>query len=296
MIPVPPTSPAPPTSDGQRVGARTAIAGVIGDPVRHSLSPVLHNAAFRHLGLDWIYVAFAVSPQDAPAALRGAVTLGVRGLSVTMPHKQAAARSCDQRSAVVERLGAANTVVVRSGVALAHSTDGAGLLDDLARALGFDAAGKRCVVLGAGGAARAVVLALAEAGASSVVVVNRTASRAESAAELAGRIGRPGTVGELADADLVVNAAPAETAGLGAGTTAGAGLGSGQVAYDMRYAPATSCFLAEAAASGATVRNGLGMLVHQAALQFALWTGEAAPIETLWSAACGALGDVAPVG
>ena len=143
---------------------RTELVGVIGDPVRHSLSPVLHNAAFAALGLDWAYVAFPVARTDVAVALAGARALGMRGLSVTMPHKEAVARAADQRSRAVERLGAANTVVVRSGIAVAETTDGAGLLDDLRENAGFDATGRTCAVVGAGGAARAVVLALAEAG------------------------------------------------------------------------------------------------------------------------------------
>jgi shikimate dehydrogenase len=281
---------------GDQISARTVVAGVIGDPVRHSLSPALHNAAFQALGLDWVYVAFPVAAHDAAAAVRGAVALGVQGLSVTMPHKQAAARGADQRSVAVERLGAANTIVVRSGVTVAHSTDGGGLLDDLERALDFGAAGARCAVLGAGGAARAVVLALAERGAASVVVVNRTAAAAESAALLAGRSGRVGTLADVAEADLVVNATPVELVSPSSGATAGAALGRGQIAVDMRYSPPTTRFLDEACARGATVRNGLGMLVHQAARQLVLWTGEDAPLEVLFEAARRATEGSAPVG
>lgn len=301
---------------GRMLSGRTAVAGVIGDPVDHSLSPVLHNAAFTHVGADWVYVAFPVSPRDVAAAIVGAKALGVRGLSVTMPHKEGAALASDQRSAVVERLGAANTIVMRSGVAIAHSTDGAGLLADLADEAGFDPSGKRCVVLGAGGSARAVVLALAEGGAATVVVLNRTAARAERAAALAGGVGRVGTLGDVTEADLVVKATPvgmlasaeptlsagqpspgpAETtereatereASEASVPEAGSLLRPGQLAVDLVYAPPLTPFLADAAAAGATTRNGLGMLVRQAALQFELWTGEVAPIEVMWDAARG---------
>ncbi|MCU1494178.1 MAG: Shikimate dehydrogenase [Acidimicrobiaceae bacterium] len=275
-----------------RPTGRTAVVGIIGDPVEHSLSPALHNAAFAHLGADWVYVAFPVAPRDVAAAIAGAKALGVRGLSVTMPHKQAAALASDQRTPAVELLGAANTIVVRSGVALAHSTDGAGLLADLADGPRFDPAGRDCVVLGAGGAARAVVLALAEAGARSVTIVNRTPARAESAAALAGAAGRVGSLDDLAGADLVVKATPLGMAAhtdLAAGAGDDAGIGErmrpGQLAVDLVYAPTTTPFLADAAAAGAATRNGLGMLVRQAVLQFELWTGEAAPLETMWAAA-----------
>lgn len=275
----------------------TAVAGVVGAPVDHSLSPALHNAAFRQLGLDWVYVAFPVSPGAVGAALAGAVALGVRGLSVTMPHKQAIALATDRRSATVERLRAANTVVIRSGIAYAHSTDGPGLIADLLEGARFDPAGRRCVVLGAGGAASAVVLALAEAGACEVVVVNRTEDRAARVARLAGGAGRVGSLDDLAGADLVVKAtplgmalAPQDAAAAPDGPSPGARLGTGQLAVDLVYAPAVTPFLADAAAAGAATRNGLGMLVRQAALQFELWTGEPAPLETMSAAARTAAG------
>jgi len=280
-----------------RISGLTTIAGVIGDPIGHSLSPALHNAAFAALGLDWAYLAFPVAPQDVRAALTGAVALGVRGLSVTMPHKVAAAKSADQRTPAVELLGAANTIVVRSGMSVAHSTDGAGLLADLRDGAGFEPSGRRCVVLGAGGAARATVLALATAGAASVVVVNRTAARAELAARLAGPSGRVGTVDDVADAELVVNATPVgmePTRGHGPSaprpggaedlSSLGSRLAAGQLAVDLVYAPRETPFLAAASAQGAGTRNGLGMLVGQAAVAFQLWTGEQAPLEQMWAA------------
>lgn len=285
--------------------ARTAVVGVIGDPVDHSLSPVLHNAALRALGLDWVYVAFPVAVSDVDAALAGAAALGVRGLSVTMPHKDVVARIADVCSETVERLGAANTLVFRSGALHAHSTDGAGFLADLREDGGFDPAGRRCVVIGAGGAARAVVLALAEAGAVDVAVLNRTLRRAASAALLAGSAGRVGLSEDLANADLVVKATPIGMVGMpgeltasstalrgdGDGLTTGTALGlpvtlgAGQLAVDLVYSPTVTPFLAAAAAAGAATRNGLGMLVHQAARQFELWTGVDAPLDVMREAA-----------
>ena len=152
----------------------SAVVGVIGDPVRHSLSPVLHNAAFAALRLDWVSVAFPVPPSALDAALAGARALGLRGLSVTMPHKEAVARKVDRTSAAAARLGAVNCVVVEPGGLVGENTDGQGFVAALRRGAGFDPAGRRCLVAGAGGAARAVVLALAEAGASEVVVVGRS--------------------------------------------------------------------------------------------------------------------------
>ena len=133
----------------------TTVVGVVGFPVRHSLSPLLHNAAFAAMGLDWSYLAFEVSPGSLERAVAGAAALGLRGLSVTMPHKDAAARLATRRSRQVRRLGAANTLSFEAGAIAAESYDGAGLLDDLQQSVGFDPAGRRCGVIGAGGAGRA---------------------------------------------------------------------------------------------------------------------------------------------
>jgi shikimate dehydrogenase len=258
------------------------VAGVIGDPVRHSLSPVLHNAAFAALGLDWVFVALPVPAGAVRAALDGVRALRIAGLSVTMPHKEPVARAVDRRSPVVERLGAANTVVRRGDELVGESTDGEGFLAALRTECGFEPEGRRCLVVGAGGAARAVVLALAGAGAREVVVVNRTPARAREAASLAGPVGRVGGGEEAASCDLVVNATPLGMTSVGGGLedhlVPAERLGAGQLVVDLVYDPPLTPLLAEAAARGARVANGLGMLVHQAALAFGLWTGEEAPL------------------
>jgi shikimate dehydrogenase len=264
---------------------RTALAAVIGDPVVHSLSPRLHNAAYRAIGFDGVFVALSVREGAAAIALAGARELGMIGLAVTTPHKDAIARAADQVTPTVARLGAANTVALGSGVSVAHSTDGEGFLDDLAAHAQFDPAGQICAVLGAGGAARAIVLALADAGAASVIVVNRTAARAEIAARLAGSAGRVGALEETAGAALVVNATSIglDPALRSAGAELAAALGRGQLAVDLVYRPTTTPFLHAAAERGASVRNGLGMLVRQAALQVEIHTGIRPPIDALWA-------------
>src|SRR5581483_1012120 len=146
----------------------TRIAGVIGDPIEHSLSPAIFNAAFRELGMDWFFAAFRVPAGSAAAALDAMRVLGLAGYSVTMPHKEDVARAADELTPTAARLGAANTVVNRDGRVVAGSTDGAGFVDALRSGAGFEPAGRRCIVLGAGGAARAVVLALTDAGAADV--------------------------------------------------------------------------------------------------------------------------------
>jgi len=268
--------------------AASAVVGVIGHPVGHSLSPLLHNAAFDALGLDWVSVAFSVPAGEAAAALAGMRALGVVGLSVTMPHKHDAADLVDECTPVAQRLGVVNCVTQSDGRLLGDSTDGAGFVASLRRA-GFDPAGRRCLVVGAGGAARAVILALADAEAVEVVVVNRTVVRAEEAAALAGGRGRVGQVADVAGADLVVQATPVGMDGVDVGPTSVPFdpllLHRGQVVADLVYHPMVTPLLAAARAQGADTVGGLGMLVHQAALAIERWTGRRAPVEAMWAAA-----------
>jgi shikimate dehydrogenase len=284
--------------------AQTSVVGVIGLPVRQSLSPLLHNAAFAALDLNWVSVAFPVAPGQVRAALNGMRALGVAGLSVTMPHKAEVATVVDSCSEVAAELEAVNCVINRDGTLHGANTDGDGFLASLRRAAGFEPAGKRCLVIGAGGAARAVTHALGRAGAADVAVVNRTPDRAGPVAALAGSVGRAlatADAAQVAQSDLVVNATPIGMAGLaGAARAARAGesadesvewlvapalLHTGQVVTDLVYAPRLTPWLAASAAAGATTVDGLGMLVHQAALQLELWTGQEAPVDVMWQAA-----------
>jgi shikimate dehydrogenase len=286
--------------DGARaqVGPGIRLVGVIGSPIAHSLSPLLHTAAFAALGLDatWRSLAFEVAPGQVGAALDAMRRADLSGLSVTMPHKADVVSLVDDCTEVARRLDAVNCIVHRDGLLLGTNTDGAGFVAALARGAAFTPAGKRCVVIGAGGAARAVVLALADAGASQVAIVNRTPERAATAAALAGPAGSAVPAEEKAQveavqsADLVVNATPLGMAGASPeGATpwlvAPQLLRSGQVAADLIYAPRPTQWLAEAAVAGADPVDGLGMLVHQAAAQLELWTGEPAPVEAMWQAA-----------
>ncbi len=261
---------------------------MIGDPVAHSLSPLLHNTAFAELGLDWVSLGFPVPAGSAADAMRGAVALGIRGLSVTMPHKEAVAAAVDRSTTLASRLGAVNCVTFGADGSSGDDTDGPGLVAALGRGVGFDPSGRRCLVLGAGGAARAAVAAIADAGASEVIVVNRTPERAVAAAALAGSVGRVGTAADAAGCDLVVDATPLGMVGRSLPgepwLVDPSLLGPGQVAVDLVYDPRETPWLAAARARGATVLNGLGMLVHQAALALEHWTGEAAPVEAMWEA------------
>jgi len=268
----------------------TRLAAVIGSPVRHSLSPALHNAAFAAVDLDWVYVALEVPSGQVPAALDGARALGIAGLSVTMPHKEAAAAACDRLTDAAAVLGAVNCIVTEGDRLVGHNTDGAGFVAALA-ADGIEIEGRRCVVLGAGGAARAVALALATEGADEVGVVNRTESRAREVVDLLGARGRvveASAVGSVVGAaDLVVNGTPIGMGRPGPGEMPidPALLRGGQVVVDLVYEPRETPFLDAARQCGAVAINGIPLLVHQAAIAFHLWTGVDAPVEIMTAAA-----------
>jgi shikimate dehydrogenase len=282
------------------IDGHTRLTGVIGWPVSHTYSPAMHNAAFDRLGLNYVYVPLPVRPADLGAALHGLAVAGFVGVNATVPHKQGTAVLMDELSPIAAAIGSANTVVVRpDGSLWGDSTDGVGFLGDLA-AHGCVPAGQTALVLGAGGAARAVVYALAAAGAR-VAVANRTVERAAALCE--------DMVRALPNARLSVHAFPVELPALAAEAdlivnTTSLGLRAddplpwdpaltfraGQTVYDLIYtggndaASRQTPFLRLAAASGAQALDGLGMLVHQGAASFELWTGQPAPLDVMAAA------------
>jgi shikimate dehydrogenase len=252
------------------ISANTRLAAVIGSPIRHSLSPVIHNAAFAASSLDWVFVALEVAPGRGAAAVDAMRVLGLDGLAVTTPHKEAVAAAVDEVDPAAAALGSVNTVVLRDGLTHGYSTDGAGFVGSL-RAAGHDPSGARVAVVGAGAAARSVIDALDRAGVDRIAVVNRSEDTAVVAAALTARasVADPSSI---ALADLVVNA-----------TSVGMGsdelpfdvtlLHHEQVVADLVYHPLQTALLRAAAGVGAATVDGLGMLVHQAVLQQELWTG-----------------------
>lgn len=289
------------------ISATTGVAAVIGHPVAHSLSPTLHNAAFESLGLDWVYVAFDVQPGGAGAALAAMRALGVRGLSVTMPHKEPVARHLAEHGRLAPSaaaLDSVNTVVTGAdGVLEGHTTDGDGLVASL-RAAGADPTGASVCLLGAGAAARAIADALARCGVGRIAVRNRSSSAAEQAAAIARAAGAravavsPDDRPSVATADIVVNATS-----VGMGIDPGGGLdvadpavrealavdpellGPQQVVVDIVYHPRRTVLLRLAETAGARTLDGLGMLVHQAALQQVLWHGQMPDVSLMADAA-----------
>ncbi len=259
----------------------TRLAAVIGDPVRHSRSPAVHNAAFAALGLDWVFTAFEVPAGRGAAALDAMRVLGLAGLSVTMPLKAEVAAAADSADDAVRAVGAANCIVAAGGGLHAVNTDAEGFLAGLRADAGITPAERRVVVLGAGGAARAVAYAAGASGAADVAVVNRTPARAEAAAGIAGPAGRVGTPADIAEAGIVVNAT---SVGMGADVALPCDpdlLHGGQVVVDLVYEPLETAWLAELRRRGIGAHNGLSMLVGQAAQAFELWTGLPAPLEVM---------------
>ncbi len=265
---------------GERgIGGGTRLAGVIGWPVEHSRSPQMHNAAYAALGMDWAYVAMPVAPARLEEALRGAAALGFAGLNVTIPHKQATAAICDELSPEARRADSANTVLTLDGGRLrGETTDGQGMLD----AIG-DLPGPGALVLGAGGAARAAVAALADAGVAVTVSARRREAAERLARELGARrpTGRPETRREL-----IVNATPLGQAGEADRLPLEAELLDGRVVCDLAYRGdgAETGLIAAARERGARAVDGLEVLVGQGALAFRLFTGAEPPIEIMRAA------------
>lgn len=255
------------------------LACIIGWPVSESLSPAIHNAAFEASGLNWTYLPLAVRPGAIAEGIQLLHELGVEGANVTMPHKQAVVPLLERLEGDAQTLEAVNTIVRDGDALIGHNTDGPGFLAAIAEEAAFGPSGKSALVLGAGGAARAVAVALARAGASVVVSARRPEQATELSHLASGIETAPWAV--AATADLIVNATPSRD-GL---PLEELGFGPGTLAVDLVYLPPSTGFVLAARAAGATALNGLGMLVHQAALSFRLWTGAVAPLEVMRDAA-----------
>jgi shikimate dehydrogenase len=276
-----------------RIGGRTKTAGVIGWPVDHSLSPVIHNAAAAALGVDFAYVPMPVRPSNLPAALDGLGALGFEGANVTMPHKTEAATLVDELSEDAGRLGAVNTVVVIPAGLSGHNTDSPGFDRFVRLDAGFDPGGRSALIYGAGGAARACALAMARADLRQLTVAARNRSAAGAlgsaidgfAVDL--RVIGFEDVAEL-EVELVVNATPVGAHGEDLPLPR---VTSGTLVVDLLYDPAVTPLQRSARAAGATAFGGLGLLLHQAALSFELWTGQAPPLEVMSAAALAELAD-----
>ena len=272
-------------------GARTV--GVVGSPIAHSLSPVIHEAAFRELGLAWSSVRREATVAQLPEVLDWLAQPEVAGCSVTMPLKDAMVPAMDRCSETVRKLGALNCIVAeQDGTLSGHSTDGAGFLAAIEHEWELELSGQRVVVLGAGGAARAVALAAARSDAHVAILARREARALEVVEQLGTGIS-VATKEQVAEAEVVINATPvgmAETPSANEDPLAAPGdMKAGALACELVYHPLQTPWLAACREAGHPTMDGVGMLVHQALIAVQLWTGEEVPPEAVLATVRGSL-------
>jgi shikimate dehydrogenase len=280
------------------------VCGVIGDPIEHTLSPVMHNAAFSHLKLDFVFLAFRVKPAELENAMRGMRGLGVHGLNVTMPHKSAVVNYLDELDPTAKFLGSVNTILNKDDRLLGFNTDGVGALKAL-RENGVNPHGKKLLLLGAGGAARAIAYALAEE-AEELCVLNRASEKAGELADLLSRtFGKKVTGGALSpsaiqrslrDSDILINATSVGMhPNVSQSLVAPRWLKPGLCVMDIVYNPVETKLVKDARAAGARVISGVEMLLYQGTASFEVWTGVPAPVGVMRRAVMNKLGAGATV-
>ncbi len=265
------------------------IYGIFGYPVHHSLSPLMQNAAFKAKKIPAIYIPFETPPEALGAALRGLAALGIRGVNLTIPHKERSVSYMDRLTPQAQKIGAVNTVKVERGGLIGHNTDGEGFLLALRHDLGMDPRGKVAGIIGAGGAAKAIAVTLLAHGVEQIFLYNRSRNRliglahylkkifpSKKASIFAEGIGGK-KIRDLKGIDLLIQATPVGMDGKSCLVESGA-LHKGIVVYDTVYYPDQTPFLLLARRRGVPCANGLGMLLYQGALAFEWWTGKKAPI------------------
>lgn len=264
------------------------VHGIIGHPVSHSLSPAMHNRAAGLLGLSFVYVAFDVAPGELKRALAGMRSLGIKGLNVTVPHKEAVIPLLDRLEEEAALIGAVNTITVKNGRLVGGNTDGTGFIESIKKN-GFRPRGKRAAIIGAGGSARAIGAALCRAGVSKLTVINRTESRGLRLARRLSKLGDCSFAAsggsfakkEAGKCDLIVQTTPCGMKRGDGLPVSGIAFHAGQTVCDIIYAPVETGFLKKARQEGAKTVNGLGMLVYQGSASFNMWTGHDFPKEKI---------------
>lgn len=279
----------------EKINGKTKMFGIIGYPIKHTFSPHMHNAAFAALKLNAIYVPFEVAPEKLKDALCGVVALGVCGINVTVPHKEAIASLLDKLSPEAKGVGAVNVILVKDGKTIGHNTDGEGFLVSLRKELKISPKGKSIFVLGAGGAAKAIVYVSAREGAKSVILVDVIHERAKKLAlKIAREFPRCNTQSvpylksrideEVMNADILINATPVGMKKNDPCIVSPNALHKDLAVYDLIYNPSKTKLLREAKKKGLKASNGLGMLLYQGVLSFELFTGKKAPISVMRAA------------
>ncbi|WP_028544883.1 shikimate dehydrogenase [Paenibacillus taiwanensis] len=282
----------------QAVTSVTTVLAVIGDPIRHSKSPIMHNAALQARGWDGIYTAFHVAPDRLAEAIHGIRALGIRGINVTIPHKERVMVYLDEVHESARMIGAVNTIVNDNNKLIGYNTDGLGYARSLREETAVDLSACNVLLVGAGGAARGLAYALLREGCGKLLIANRTLDRAEKIAQEMSSLGTIECIGihdgipavEPAQVDVVINTT---SVGMHPHTEespiAEQWLKSHMIVSDIIYNPLETKLIHAAKAAGARTHGGLGMFVYQGAIAFELWTGEQAPIEVMRDAVLGAV-------
>ncbi len=275
------------------VNGRTKVFGIFGWPVEHTFSPMMHNSAFNSLGLDCIYVPFPVSPDLLGKAVEGIRSLGLSGVNVTIPHKSNVINYLDEVSPEARLIGAVNTVTNKDGILTGYNTDAMGFVKSLKLDGGTDPAGKRVMILGAGGAARAVSIQLALSGIKTITIASPVAEEINSLSEtITGSLNisvnginwvKENISSCLEGTDILINATPV---GMHPNTNVMPPVEVGllpehAMVCDLIYNPGETLLLSKAAELGLKTLNGIGMLLYQGAIAFELWTGIEPPIEIM---------------
>ncbi len=277
-----------------KISGKTRVCAIIGDPVEHSLSPVMHNAAFKELKLNLVYVAFTVTRSELKDAIIGARILGFRGLNVTMPHKNAVMNYLDETDSTAKSIGAVNTILNDGGRLVGFNTDGVGAMRAL-KENGVSLDKKKLLLLGAGGAGKAIAFQAVQE-VEELVVLNRTSEKAEMLAEvLSKKFGKKVRGGafsserlkeEMKDADILVNATSVGMhPDVNSSLVPKSLLRPNQCVMDIIYSPLETKLVRDAKAIGAKVVSGLEMLLYQGAVSFEIWTNQPAPVEVMKKAA-----------
>ena len=275
-----------PPPESNPINAATRLCAVFGSPIKHSASPAMHNAAFAALGLNWRYIACEVDPKNLRAAIEGAKVMNFAGVNLTVPHKLLAVDMVDSLDASAKKWGAVNTIRFDEKGATGFNTDADAIVTSLREDLKVELRGAKVLLLGAGGAGRTAALKLAAENVAELFLVNRTQSKAEEiAAEIKKQFPsvKVATGFPQSDVDLVLNAT---SLGLKADDASpldekSFSLKHARAVYDMIYRPAETVLLAAAKKSGCRTANGLGMLLHQGAKAFEIWTGKPAPLAVM---------------
>ena len=279
------------------ITGKTKVCMLLGYPVAHSASPAMHNAAFRALGLDYVYIPWAVRPEDFPRSLEVLRWMeNFAGASVTIPHKEAALHAVGRLSPEASSIGAVNTIVPQAGILMGHNTDAWGFLASLKEEAQVDPKGKKVALVGAGGGAKAVAYCLAEAGSAEIRLFNRDRERAQSLLTQLRKTFRnievlafalhDITPQVLAKMDILINATPVGMKPSDTPLFNYKMLPSHLLVCDLIYRPPETPLLKEAGSRRCRILNGLGMLLYQGVRAFELWTGREAPVPIMREALC----------